>query len=84
MHLGVCLYYHYTWKQGKTSKKMKKRVGNISIMLGLQVIDPQSWDMIFDRMYALPPSTRHLVMVTTVPVVYPQVSMHEADHQQVL
>ncbi|KAL0020527.1 hypothetical protein WJX79_003404, partial [Trebouxia sp. C0005] len=38
-----------------------------------QVIDPQSWDMIFDRMRALPPSTRHVVMVTTVPVVYPQI-----------
>ncbi len=42
--------------------------------VGVQVIDPQSWDMIFDRMRALPPSTRHVVMVTTVPVVYPQVS----------
>ncbi|KAL0045166.1 hypothetical protein WJX82_010887 [Trebouxia sp. C0006] len=38
-----------------------------------QVIDPESWDMIFDRMRALPPSTRHVVMVTTVPVVYPQI-----------
>ena len=53
-------------------------------MPGLQVIDPQSWDMIFDRMYALPPSTRHLVMVTTVPVVYPQVSMCETDYRQAL
>ena len=40
----------------------------------MQVIDPQSWDMLFGRMKALPPSTRHIVMVTTVPVVYPQVS----------
>ena len=38
-----------------------------------QVIDPQSWDMMFERLRALPSSTRHVVMVTTVPVVYPQV-----------
>ena len=48
------------------------RVGNT---VALQVIDPESWDMIFDRMRALPPSTRHVVLVTTVPVVYPQVSI---------
>ena len=46
---------------------------------GVQVIDPESWDMIFDRMRALPPSTRHVVMVTTVPVVYPQVSPNTAE-----
>ena len=45
----------------------------------MQVIDPESWDMIFDRMRALPPSTRHVVMVTTVPVVYPQVSPNTAE-----
>ena len=45
----------------------------------MQVIDPQSWDMIFDRMRALPPSTQHVVMVTTVPVVYPQVSPSMAE-----
>ena len=47
--------------------------------VGVQVIDPQSWDMIFDRMRALPPSTQHVVMVTTVPVVYPQVRPHMAE-----
>ena len=47
--------------------------------VGVQVIDPESWDMIFDRMRALPPSTRHVVMVTTVPVVYPQVSPNTAE-----
>ena len=39
----------------------------------LQIIDPESWNMLFGRIKALPPSTRHIVMVTTVPVVYPQV-----------
>ena len=46
---------------------------------GMQVIDPQSWDMMFERLRALPPSTRHVVMVTTVPVVYPQVSHHRVQ-----
>ena len=41
----------------------------------LQIIDPESWTMLFGRMKALPPTTRHIVMVTTVPVVYPQVSV---------
>lgn len=40
----------------------------------MQIIDPESYNMLFGRMRALPPSTRHIVMVTTVPVVYPQVN----------
>lgn len=44
----------------------------------MQIIDPESWDMLFERMKALPRSTRHIVMVTTVPVVYPQVKLPTA------
>ena len=63
----------YKWcTAGKCSSGMTSGVG-------VQVIDPQSWDMIFDRMRALPPSTRHVVMVTTVPVVYPQVRPNMAE-----
>ena len=40
--------------------------------------------MLFDRMRALPPSTKHVIMVTTVPVVYPQVSCSRAQHQHKL
>ena len=54
------------------------------ICVWLQIIDPQSWEMIFGRMKALPSSVRHIVMVTTVPVVYPQVSFWEVGRLLVM
>lgn len=38
-----------------------------------QVVSPESWQMIFDRVAALPGSVRHIVLLTTIPVVYPKV-----------
>ena len=40
----------------------------------LQIITPKSWGMIFDAIEACPATTKHVVMLTTVPVVYPNVS----------
>ena len=37
-----------------------------------QVVSPQSWEMIFSRMEALPSTVRHVVLLTTIPVVYPK------------
>ena len=37
------------------------------------IVSPESWKFIFDRIAVLPPSVRHIVMLTTIPVVYPKV-----------
>ena len=39
-----------------------------------QVVSPESWQMIFARLEALPPTVRHIVVLTTIPVVYPKVT----------
>lgn len=38
-----------------------------------QIISPESWSLIFDRLNNLPGSVQHVVMLTTVPVLYPKV-----------
>jgi hypothetical protein len=37
------------------------------------VVSPESWKLIFDKVDALPSSVRHIVVMTTIPVVYPKV-----------
>ena len=39
-----------------------------------QVVSPESWQLIFARLAALPSSVRHIVFLTTIPVVYPKVA----------
>ena len=39
------------------------------------VVSPESWKLIFDRIAALPPCVRHIVVMTTIPVVYPKVRL---------
>jgi len=42
-----------------------------------QVISPQAYDMLFQRMAALPGSVRHLVLVLTVPIVFAKLPLSE-------
>lgn len=37
------------------------------------IVSDASWKMLFDRIDALPTSVQHIVVVTTVPVLYPKV-----------
>ena len=38
-----------------------------------QIVSAESWHMIFERMNTLPESVQHVVLLTTVPVLYPKV-----------
>lgn len=38
-----------------------------------QVLPPESWPVVFERIRQLPPSVQHLVVVTTIPIVYPHI-----------
>ena len=38
-----------------------------------QIVSPASWKLLFDRTEALPPTVQHIVVCTTVPVLYPKV-----------
>ncbi|KAJ2778122.1 hypothetical protein H4R18_004789 [Coemansia javaensis] len=42
-----------------------------------QIIDPSTYDMIFERLARLPPSVRHLVVFLGVPIVYPRLTYIE-------
>lgn len=37
------------------------------------IVSAESWNMIFERMNGLPGSVQHVVLLTTVPVLYPKV-----------
>ena len=38
-----------------------------------QIVSPASWKLLFDRTEALPPTIQHIIVCTTVPVLYPKV-----------
>ncbi|KAJ1824990.1 hypothetical protein GGH91_001091 [Coemansia sp. RSA 2671] len=42
-----------------------------------QIIDPRTYDMIFERLNGLSPSVRHLVVFLGVPIVYPRLTYIE-------
>jgi hypothetical protein len=42
-----------------------------------QVLSTQSWQQVWQRLYALPSTVRHLIVVTGVPVVYPPLKLFE-------
>ncbi|KAK9838336.1 hypothetical protein WJX81_005496 [Elliptochloris bilobata] len=42
-----------------------------------QIISPQAYDMLFQRMAALPDTVRHLVLVLTVPIVFAKLPLSE-------
>ncbi|MCJ1425690.1 hypothetical protein MMC29_003590 [Sticta canariensis] len=39
------------------------------------IVSAESWNLIFDRMNNLPSSVQHVVLLTTVPVLYPKVRL---------
>eukprot|EP00798_Chlamydomonas_sp_ICE-L_P030774 gene30774-35813_t len=43
-----------------------------------QIVRPATWDMAKSKLNALPPSVRHVVVVATVPVIYPKVKIMES------
>ena len=43
-----------------------------------QIISRESYDELFRRLDALPPSVRHVVLVLTVPLVFPELPAQEA------
>lgn len=47
-----------------------------------QVVSPESWQMVFSRMEALPSTVRHIVLLTTIPVVYPKASFRLCSPEQ--
>ena len=38
-----------------------------------QIVSPASWKLLFDRTEALPATVQHIIVCTTVPVLYPKV-----------
>ncbi|GMH41547.1 hypothetical protein BSKO_09457 [Bryopsis sp. KO-2023] len=43
-----------------------------------QVVSRETWEMIFARIRELPQTTQHVVLVLTVPILYPKVPLTEA------
>ena len=43
-----------------------------------QIISRESYDALFRRLGALPPTVRHVVLVLTVPLVFPELPAQEA------
>ncbi len=45
----------------------------------MQVVDEKSWKMVEAHLATLPKTIRHLVLLATVPVIYPQIEAMEAS-----
>ncbi|PIA17252.1 hypothetical protein COEREDRAFT_41337 [Coemansia reversa NRRL 1564] len=71
---------------GKAGYSWVKQLGPYTVALGpdtryersiKQIIEPETYDMIFDRLRRLPQSVRHLVVFLGVPIVYPRLTYIE-------
>ncbi|PVV04658.1 hypothetical protein BB560_000829 [Smittium megazygosporum] len=71
---------------GKEGFSWLKNIGPFAAILGVDtryertlsnVVSNESYDMIFDRLYSLPVSTKHLFVITGVPIVYPRLTYVE-------
>ncbi|KAJ2823775.1 hypothetical protein IWW50_003633, partial [Coemansia erecta] len=71
---------------GKHGYSWLKQLGPYTVALGPdtryerslnRVIEPETYDMMFERLARLPPSVRHVVVFLGVPIVYPRLTYIE-------
>lgn len=44
----------------------------------VQVMSKESWELLFKKMAKIPPSVKHVVLVLTVPLIFPKIPFSES------